>query len=242
MKNEQEPTKRNCPKCHKPMEEFVHQTKYSFPTGDGVPHEMTIHVPPSRLALHVCEPCDHREVELLEPMTVITTLTELEESHLENRNLRLRIASLEGIIRKLQKADEWLPGQWLCQKCGFSLCKSIMYTSDGSIGANKSPLNEICPNDGTLMVPMTFEVGFRDAQKAFDSWIPVIANARELKEAAEKHDKVTTMVSRFCVAWKGHLPESWRDGFVECGAITIDPNYPTTFIAPVLLLSEPPKP
>lgn len=79
--------------------------------------------------------------------------------------------------------------------------------------------------------------GVFDSTKASDAAVKLCFKiAEELEVIKAKHDKVTDMVSRFCVAWKGSLPDSWMEGFIECGAITHDPNYPTGFIAPVKLL------
>lgn len=58
---------------------------------------------------------------------------------------------------------------------------------------------------------------------------------RQTCRAIEAHNKVTEMISRYLVACKGHTPDSWMDGFIECGAITYDHTYPTGFIAPVKL-------
>lgn len=67
---------------------------------------------------------------------------------------------------------------------------------------------------------------FRDANKKIQQ---LEADAGAMREA---HQSVTNMVSRFLVAWKGHISDSWMDGFIECGAITYDPNYPTGYIEP----------
>lgn len=46
----------------------------------------------------------------------------------------------------------------MCPKCKFSLTKSIMSATTGQVGSDNSPLNEICPNDGTFMVPETYKM------------------------------------------------------------------------------------
>jgi len=61
----------------------------------------------------------------------------------------------------------------------------------------------------------------------------------ELEACITAHDAVCTMVSRFLVAWKGHIADSWMDGFIkEAKAVTYDPTYPTGFIAPYLWSSK----
>lgn len=55
-----------------------------------------------------------------------------------------------------QVLSEPMPGAWKCDKCGFILQKNVLYTGSGSISADTSPLNEICPNDGQFMRPFTW--------------------------------------------------------------------------------------
>lgn len=57
----------------------------------------------------------------------------------------------------------------------------------------------------------------------------------KLEKSVEAHNKVTTMISRYLVASKGHIADSWMEAFIECGAITYDETYPTGLIEPVLL-------
>lgn len=123
-----------------------------------------------------------------------------------------------------------MPGAWECKECGFVLNKSIL--SVNGVFANTSPLNEICPNDGKLMVPVTYKSAFGGLLKACETQI------KRAVEAEMKHNKVTEMVSRYLVATKGRVSDSWLDGFVECGAVTIDKSYPTGFIAPVKIPTE----
>lgn len=51
-------------------------------------------------------------------------------------------------------------------------------------------------------------------------------------EITMSHDAIAKMISRYLVACKGHVSDSWMDAFIECGAITYDASYPTGFIAP----------
>lgn len=52
--------------------------------------------------------------------------------------------------------DAWMPGAWICDKCGFVLQKNILHAADGAISADTCPINNVCPNDTTLMRPMTW--------------------------------------------------------------------------------------
>jgi hypothetical protein len=55
-------------------------------------------------------------------------------------------------------------------------------------------------------------------------------------QVSRKHDAVTSALSRYLVASKGHVADSWMELFIEVKAITFDASYPTGFIAPVLIL------
>lgn len=50
----------------------------------------------------------------------------------------------------------FIPGHYRCPTCGFVLVSSILYVQSGNIGA-KDAAGELCPNDGTLMCPVTWE-------------------------------------------------------------------------------------
>src|SRR6476646_7410038 len=60
-------------------------------------------------------------------------------------------------------SDAEMPGTWICDQCKFTLQKNILSAGDGSVRADTSPLNEICPNDGQLMRPLTW----REANEGF---------------------------------------------------------------------------
>jgi len=61
---------------------------------------------------------------------------------------------LDEIARLAQLA--YVPGGWYCPKCKFQLTTSTLYAKSGTIGVNrKTP--EACPNDGTPMLPQTWE-------------------------------------------------------------------------------------
>ncbi len=69
-----------------------------------------------------------------------------------------RLQKAIAIITKARERDEmWkqiqVPGSWTCDKCGFGLTKSILHAGNGAMSADESLVNEICPNDGTLMRP-----------------------------------------------------------------------------------------
>jgi len=63
---------------------------------------------------------------------------------------------LEQELTKLSKLVN-APGAWVCDKCSFTLQKSVLNANTGGITANDEPFNEHCPNDGTLMRPATWK-------------------------------------------------------------------------------------
>lgn len=51
----------------------------------------------------------------------------------------------------------FMPGQFRCPKCGFILSKQTMDATSGRIGLTQSNREtEPCPNDGTMMVCVTY--------------------------------------------------------------------------------------
>lgn len=56
-----------------------------------------------------------------------------------------------------------------------------------------------------------------------------------IQKAVKAHNEVTSMIARYLIASKGHVADSWMEGFIECGAITYDASYPTGFIEAVKL-------
>lgn len=50
-----------------------------------------------------------------------------------------------------------------------------------------------------------------------------------------KHNKVTQFVEKFLIPHRTQIAECWLDGFVECGAVTIDKTYPYGYVAAVKL-------
>lgn len=73
---------------------------------------------------------------------------------------------------------EPMPGAWACDKCHFVLQKNVLYTCDGSVSADMSLLNVVCPNDGQLMRPLTW----REAnEELYERAVKEIARSRELE-------------------------------------------------------------
>lgn len=84
----------------------------------------------------------------------------------------------------MSESHEQVPGCWECPHCGFVLQKSILHTLDGGISADNSPINEICPNDGKLMQPLTYKNAYRGLLKSCESQIKRAVAAEEKLEIA----------------------------------------------------------
>lgn len=104
------------------------------------------------------------------------------------------IPAIAGIIKNELVKDAQMPGAWRCPKCNFTLQKSVLHVADGGISANTEPFNNVCPNDGTLMKPLTW----REANKEFHT--QHIADVEKIR-AMEKE-----------IAWrKEHMAESDKE-------------------------------
>lgn len=96
------------------------------------------------------------------------------------------ITALEAAQRSLATA-RIMPGAWECPKCNFVLQKNTLHTGDGSVSADTSPLNEVCPNDGQLMKPLEWRTAnekfyelAKQAQRERDEAIAKLTEHREL--------------------------------------------------------------
>ena len=63
-----------------------------------------------------------------------------------------------------------MPGCYECPKCGFVLSRSILYTQTGNVSAD-TPSIEECPNDGELMIPVTYKSAYATMAKTCESQI-----------------------------------------------------------------------
>ena len=74
-------------------------------------------------------------------------------------------------------ARDVVPGKVRCAKCAFSLQRVNLYLGNGAIGAGGEEV-EPCPNDGTPLLPVTWE------QEARESWAMAERCFDEAKAAA----------------------------------------------------------
>lgn len=56
--------------------------------------------------------------------------------------------------------DIYVPGRWRCLKCAFVLSRATIFMASGEIGSSRDDVmrmtGEVCPNDGELMVRVTW--------------------------------------------------------------------------------------
>jgi hypothetical protein len=98
--------------------------------------------------------------------------------------------------------DKRFAGSWFCPLCNFVLYKSILSTRDGNVYVDNEPFNEICPNDGQMMHPMTLSKAYDNLVAACESQINRAVKAElrlskltkageEMAEAIRRDDNAT---------------------------------------------------
>lgn len=78
-------------------------------------------------------------------------------------NSREKINTDFAVFRAENEAKLYVPGQWMCPKCGFMQGKSFIGANTGNVWANLEVHDEPCPNDGAKMERLTWEQHARDA-------------------------------------------------------------------------------
>ncbi len=77
---------------------------------------------------------------------------------------RAAIAHIEALERE-RDAARYIPGEFRCAKCGFTLSQFKIRASDGAVGDRDEP-GEKCPNDGSPLWRVTWEQRARDHFKS----------------------------------------------------------------------------
>lgn len=72
----------------------------------------------------------------------------------------------------------YIPGTWYCPQCQFQVNKRILYAKSGNVGIDHRNEGEKCPNDGTELLPLTWE---QDA-RAMGELMPEFASLRRLSK------------------------------------------------------------
>lgn len=100
-------------------------------------------------------------------------------------------------------ARDVVPGKVHCAKCGFTLQRINLYMLSGTTGAGGEEI-EPCPNDGTPMLPVTWEQEARESWKMgeqqFDRAHALEAAAAELVACKDLKDEESRQRQRRDVA------------------------------------------
>lgn len=102
----------------------------------------------------------------------------------------------------------YVPGEWICPKCAFTLQKNFLYAMTGAVGTNNENVREVCPNDGVTLVRQTWEEQARIA-------IRIALDHATRAEALES--ELTALLSEADAwGWEGDnmgnfLPRRWAD-------------------------------
>lgn len=60
--------------------------------------------------------------------------------------------------------EQYVPGEWTCDACGFVMIKSIINAHSGNVGRDIGDHVECCPNDGMAMRRITMMEALREAR------------------------------------------------------------------------------
>ena len=83
----------------------------------------------------------------------------------------------------------FMPGQFRCPKCEFQLSKQTMFMQSGSIGISESDLeSELCPNDGTPMVHVTYKEQLEAYDKRLRQELDEVDRLKALLNTPEVED------------------------------------------------------
>jgi uncharacterized protein (DUF2225 family) len=113
------------------------------------------------------------------------------------------VSSNETVVPDLYRLA-FMPGQFRCPLCQFQLSKQTMFMQSGSIGISEADLeSELCPNDGTPMVHVTY----KEQLTAYDA---------RLKEEFNEVDRLKALMGKLLTVLKSALRETGCDGDLCC--------------------------
>lgn len=78
-----------------------------------------------------------------------------------------------------------VPGEWVCDTCGFRLHKMTLRASDGAVGVSTEDVRDICNNDGTALRPVTWREEAEEARRIAMQQMDACRAAEHRAEAAE---------------------------------------------------------
>ena len=65
----------------------------------------------------------------------------------------------------MNKEQPTVPGEFACPECGFVLTKSVLNPTTGQCGRDVADRLEPCPNDGTILRPVTYAEALAEARE-----------------------------------------------------------------------------
>lgn len=77
----------------------------------------------------------------------------------------------------------FVPGMWECPTCHFTQVRSFLNASDGTVSADNSELDSICPNEGAAMERVTWQAFAKEMEKRAEE---LVERVRELERAEER--------------------------------------------------------
>ena len=87
-----------------------------------------------------------------------------------------------ALAQEAEGDDTYLPGQWRCPKCAFTLLQKTLYARDGSVGPNNKP-GEKCPNCDSPLWRVTYKQGYEELEERFEQYIIENPRAQEAGQA-----------------------------------------------------------
>jgi predicted RNA-binding Zn-ribbon protein involved in translation (DUF1610 family) len=77
---------------------------------------------------------------------------------------------------------EYVPGEWECPECGFTLQKNFLYAQTGAVGVNDEEVREVCPNDGVTLQRLTWK---RQAEAAYRVAVEGLEREKRFREVLQ---------------------------------------------------------
>lgn len=77
--------------------------------------------------------------------------------NLPAREIAARIRTALVAARRSLQGELAVPGEWICDKCGFVLSTRTLNAHSGAVGVRAIVETEPCPNDGTPLRSMTWK-------------------------------------------------------------------------------------
>lgn len=131
-------------------------------------------------------------------------------------------AKLNEAVTALQ-IDQWIKGQWKCHQCNFVLSKNVLSVRDGNIYANAEPFNEVCPNDGQAMKPLTYKESYEDICKCCEQQVERAVKAEQQNQSLIAQIAMKDEALKFYGEYQPHEARVMDGGLKARTALTNSP-------------------